>query len=1189
MQLIRQYPQCAYLRGRSTNTALRVVYEHCFAVRNACSKVRLNVHQQHHGQTRTIGSGGLQLSLDLTAAFDLIHWSDVKQALGYAGVNIATQEIIILWLSQVRYLFRHKHMRGYVRPKWGLRQGCTGSPTLWAAVTALLCAHIDQHTRTGWSHQHLVLYADDSHLRWRFSTLSDFEVAMNELRQVFACFKQFHLCINYEKTKAILKVVGNMKHRIYKDYVRKHNNGRRLLLMPGDPTHWLPLVSQAEYLGLIISYDQYEQQSMRHRVTKAHGRRWALASILHSSKVRIKYKLSVWRSCVYSTMMYGMATCGLSGDQIKEIQRAIMKHVRAIVNNQAHITGDSHATIRQKFDIPQASDDIAHHIHQVAKQQQLRPDWMYTESWQQHLLARQQLLHEQLDEDERAESLQWACPHCEALFPTQAALKIHARRTHQHCDAPDIVFNKSLHSIGGLPTCRFCLKKFTRWQTLAQHISANRCPKYMPDLGTSKSTYDHQPVCKPTSAVLPAENTIADDTARITPETIPDVAPLGQKLEVIALARKGLNAFIRHPKITQQLRQTCGLCGQWIASHRTVKRRYQYSHADVLRALGDRTHKYVQRTATACPTCHFCNVRCKDWREHVSKCTTTWQCAILCLLSQEPGSSDGGILRSGETGATGGRCIEAPPAPVRSSGPTRVQELQGPGISNGRPAQRRLSFVCAGKAGDKAGPGDKNSSSGPRPDMVHATRRSQHLMSPLQDSQAVHSTTTGQSEVGAGTTATQGCHGHCPVHRTGSPVGEGLQRRRIFQENQRTRMEGSSGGLVLPDLEPDSTMPRSRQQPDPFVRSAGGSTLAEVDSASSHSGLTPSILVHQKDDGNHGRHSFLHDGLVHQNAPGYGSLDLPAGSSRMHGSTVGRTCLQARGLQAEPGHPENQGDDSAALATRLALENRGHNLCYMNSLVQVIQWLLDAKPSRLDALGTGRNFFHSLRAHSSASPKNLMQDTHWCTMVEGWSEHYRQHDAAEFLAHLNQTQNITLFQGVWNARRLHGGQVRISDVGFCTQPVFLSFPRTPPGLPVRHQVQSLMDFWSGAQRAVHAFSAPPQVLVLQLGRFHNVSGHVQKRRDPVDVDSKLVVPIFVGGALHVSTTTYDLKATIMHHGPHPRAGHYTAHLFAGQYIWSCDDNRRAKSLTEVARSHDTDCYLLIYERSPLSATDSDHA
>ncbi len=438
---------------------------------------------------------------------------------------------------------------------------------------------------------------------------------MNELRQVFACLKKFHLCINYEQTKAILKVCGNMKHDLYKDYVRKHNDGRCLLLLPGDPTQWLPLVSQAEYLRLIISYDQYEQQSMRHRINKAHGRRWALASILHSSRVRISYKLSVWRSCVYSTMMYGMTTCGLSGDQVKELQRAVMKHVRAIVNNQAHITGDSHATIVRQYDIPKAADDISKDINKAAAQQQHHPDWMYTESWQQHLLARLQIQHEAADKDDRAEQFQWACPFCEELFPTQVALKIHAKRTHQHCDSATIIFNKSVHSIGGLPTCKFCHKKFTRWQTLAHHISANRCPKYVYEPTEPTFLYDHQPAKIETAEV--------SQTLSVSTET----APLGQKSEVIAIARRGLNAFIRVPAITQQLLQTCGLCGQWIASHRTVKRDYQYSHADVLTALGDRIQKYVQRTATACPTCHFCNVRCKDWREHVRKCTTIWQCA----------------------------------------------------------------------------------------------------------------------------------------------------------------------------------------------------------------------------------------------------------------------------------------------------------------------------------------------------------------------------------------------------------------------------------------------------------------------------------------------------------------------------------------------------------------------------------
>ena len=60
----------------------------------------------------------------------------------FAGVNMAVQDILLRWLSQVRYLFRHKHMRGYVHPKWGLRQGCTGSPYLMGSSNSSpLCHH----------------------------------------------------------------------------------------------------------------------------------------------------------------------------------------------------------------------------------------------------------------------------------------------------------------------------------------------------------------------------------------------------------------------------------------------------------------------------------------------------------------------------------------------------------------------------------------------------------------------------------------------------------------------------------------------------------------------------------------------------------------------------------------------------------------------------------------------------------------------------------------------------------------------------------------------------------------------------------------------------------------------------------------------------------------------------------------
>ena len=158
------------------------------------------------------------------------------------------------------------------------------------------------------------------------------------------------------------------------------------------------------------------------------------------------------------------------------------------------------------------------------------------------------------------------------------------------------------------------------------------------------------------------------------------------------------------------------------------------------------------------------------------------------------------------------------------------------------------------------------------------------------------------------------------------------------------------------------------------------------------------------------------------------------------------------------------------------------------------------------------------------------------------------------------------------------GHLQIRDTGLCTQPVLLTLPRTPPGLDVRVQVQSLLDYWSGASKAVHAFSDPPSVLTLQLERFINVGGTIQKRKDPVDVDDILVIPRFSGAGMQVKVARYQLVASIAHHGQHPRMGHYTTHLFAGPTMWSCDDNRRASRVNALSSSHAVDCYMLLYAR-----------
>ena len=114
--LIRKYPQTAYLPGRGTSTALRQVFRHCHDIREMGLGARLTVHQRQTGARPQQCCGGLQISLDLSAAFDLMRWTHLKQALDLAGTPVYLQDILLTWLIQVRYLFYHRDQEGTVTP-----------------------------------------------------------------------------------------------------------------------------------------------------------------------------------------------------------------------------------------------------------------------------------------------------------------------------------------------------------------------------------------------------------------------------------------------------------------------------------------------------------------------------------------------------------------------------------------------------------------------------------------------------------------------------------------------------------------------------------------------------------------------------------------------------------------------------------------------------------------------------------------------------------------------------------------------------------------------------------------------------------------------------------------------------------------------------------------------------------------
>ncbi|CAE7251454.1 unnamed protein product, partial [Symbiodinium sp. CCMP2456] len=455
-QLVQEWPQCAYVPHRSTTTALKRVYRHCSSVRAASSQHRLNIHQKKEQLEEIPNSGGLQVSMDLSAAFDLAPWSAIKEAMELAQVEPSIQELLLQWLGQVRYRFQHRGLEKEIWPSWGLRQGCIGSPVLWAAFTALLSRAIDakiQATRPTlrigssqdkWCAEHATLYADDSHLQWEFRSYEQFERSIAELRMVFAVFRRMGMKVNNSKTQAIMSLTGPMKHKIQAKYVRKPGNERHLLLSAGDPTTWIMLVDKAEYLGMIISYDSFESQAVQHRLSKAHQRRWAMASILHTRHMSVAYKLNLWKSCVLSTMMYAMHCLCLRSSHVRMLQKAIMKHVRAIVSDQAFLTGTTHEDIMMQYKIESALQ-LLNKAHGRELGNQNPDDWMLAPDWDEAISTSLNLAAADDGPSSDAEQEIWACPVCDEQFVNPAALKIHARRKHHITEQAVDVFDKQMY------------------------------------------------------------------------------------------------------------------------------------------------------------------------------------------------------------------------------------------------------------------------------------------------------------------------------------------------------------------------------------------------------------------------------------------------------------------------------------------------------------------------------------------------------------------------------------------------------------------------------------------------------------------------------------------------------------------------------------------------------------------------
>ena len=121
----------------------------------------------------------------------------------------------------------------------------------------------------------------------------------------------------------------------------------------------ISLIDSFVYLGAVVSYGSFEDQTLEHRLQIGRANFWRLHKILRSKHSLNRGKrLRIWRACVHTASVYGLTACGLTCKGAGKLSQETLKQIRLVVGDHVYMTSHSHEEVLDKWSIPHPILDL---------------------------------------------------------------------------------------------------------------------------------------------------------------------------------------------------------------------------------------------------------------------------------------------------------------------------------------------------------------------------------------------------------------------------------------------------------------------------------------------------------------------------------------------------------------------------------------------------------------------------------------------------------------------------------------------------------------------------------------------------------------------------------------------------------------------------------------------------------------
>jgi hypothetical protein len=636
------FPLWSYVEHRSTLEAIRRVGSHCATVRQMVQHSRSTPHSRAMMLPRKSLFGGLQICLDLQRAFDQVNRYKLFSRLHELNVRPAIIQLLSSWHEDTIYFTQAEDLDTPIEIGKGVRQGCKAAPGLWSLFTLLFMHDLMEHVTLEWIQQHLTIYADDFHIGVAFESLDEFQSFLQVLGILFSTLASLDMTINPSKSVAILEMRGAQCRAIRRQFVRRDSNGESLKIMiPDHETMYIPLHKSTKYLGVIISYTNFEDSSLRHRLTLMHVgfrrlQRWLTGK--HCLSTQQRYKL--WHTCVFPIFSYGIFATGITPHGIKKAVTQLTVMLRRIIHDHSFLTHRTNESALKRADIPSpvrllhgAAFGLLRTLFNRHEQLQshdlaLQLDWTHLS----HLLV-------QLDHMQDASTLEifqlstqeatlhtplFQCAKCDFCTEDVSVFRRHCTTAHGQQMLRTNFVNPFDHAVEGLPQCKHCQKVFTTWRGFTAHLERG-CQELL--IGPSTCTVTSGLPSAALGIIGPAEPTMTQPSQaaarglRLISE--PELhnlrsQPFGDQLLHIVHERDW-NKVASLSTACQYLSSRCVICAFQFTRCQELQQHYRLQHPDLWEFAPQKAIQLTDLYSTESP-CSFCGAMflthsCPTWSQ----------------------------------------------------------------------------------------------------------------------------------------------------------------------------------------------------------------------------------------------------------------------------------------------------------------------------------------------------------------------------------------------------------------------------------------------------------------------------------------------------------------------------------------------------------------------------------------------